>query len=167
MASLGDRRSGRVNNGNKPSDPANTATRQKANPILQTRLHPFPPLAGHHQQHHHPQHDLHKDLPEVRTMGRQPGQHSVWAGLRFRAASLPGNECQDAGSKLTHLGVLGEGNAAPLKPPEIPKQRQLGGKGSGMVHSCQRKQNTGLLECQEGRERRGGLFSTCLSVTVQ
>lgn len=47
-------------------------------------------LPGHHQQHHHPQHDLHQNLPEVWPVGGQPGQHRVRPGLLHRAAAAAG-----------------------------------------------------------------------------
>lgn len=43
--------------------------------------------AGHHQQHHHPQHDLHQNLTQVRSVGGQSGQHRVRPGLLLRGAS--------------------------------------------------------------------------------
>lgn len=47
-------------------------------------------MPGHHQQHHHPQHDLHQNLTEVWAVGRQPGQHCVRPGLFYRAAAAAG-----------------------------------------------------------------------------
>uniref|UniRef100_A0A3B3X8L2 Homer scaffold protein 1 n=1 Tax=Poecilia mexicana TaxID=48701 RepID=A0A3B3X8L2_9TELE len=41
-------------------------------------------LQGYHQQHHHPQHDLHQDVAEVRPVGRQPGQHRLRPRLLVR-----------------------------------------------------------------------------------
>lgn len=51
---------------------------------------PFFLVPGHHQQHHHPQHDLHQNLTEVWAVGRQPGQHCVRPGLFHRAAAAAG-----------------------------------------------------------------------------
>ena len=47
-------------------------------------------VSGHHQQHHHPQHDLHQNLPEVWPVGRQPGQHCLRPGLLHWAAAATG-----------------------------------------------------------------------------
>ena len=38
---------------------------------------------GHHQQYHQSQHDVHQDLTEVWSVGRQQSQHSLWAGLFY------------------------------------------------------------------------------------
>uniref|UniRef100_A0A3P9M8X6 Homer scaffold protein 1 n=1 Tax=Oryzias latipes TaxID=8090 RepID=A0A3P9M8X6_ORYLA len=61
---------------------AKAGTGQKGRTILQRTC--FPSSTGHHQQHHHPQHDFHKDVAEVRAVGRQPGQHCVRPGLLLR-----------------------------------------------------------------------------------
>lgn len=47
-------------------------------------------LTGDHQQHHHTQHDVHQDIAEVWPVGGQQGQHCVWTGLRFGAATGQG-----------------------------------------------------------------------------
>uniref|UniRef100_A0A8C7Z419 Homer scaffold protein 1 n=1 Tax=Oryzias sinensis TaxID=183150 RepID=A0A8C7Z419_9TELE len=67
---------GQSRNGSKGGKPLNGRT------ILQRTCSPS--STGHHQQHHHPQHDLHKDVAEVRAVGRQPGQHRVRPGLLLR-----------------------------------------------------------------------------------
>lgn len=45
---------------------------------------------GHHQQHRHPQHDFHQNLPKVWPVGRQPGQHRLRSRLLHRAAAAAG-----------------------------------------------------------------------------
>lgn len=50
----------------------------------------FSVVSGHHQQHRHPQHDLHQNLPEVWPVGRQPGQHRLRPGLLHGAAAAAG-----------------------------------------------------------------------------
>lgn len=47
-------------------------------------------LTGNNKQHYHPEHDLHKDVSEVWAVGRQPCQHSVWAGFLLWASSGQG-----------------------------------------------------------------------------
>lgn len=42
---------------------------------------------GHHQQHHHPEHDLHQNLTQVRPVGGQSGQHRLRPGLLLRGSS--------------------------------------------------------------------------------
>lgn len=57
---------------------------------------------GDHQQHHHTQHDVHQDVAEVRSVGRQPGQHRVRTGLLFGAAAGQGERkhpCSDTWSQ--------------------------------------------------------------------
>ena len=57
---------------------------------------------GDHQQHHHPQHDVHQDVAEVRSVGRQQGQHRVRTGLLFGAAAGQGERkhpCSITGSQ--------------------------------------------------------------------
>lgn len=51
---------------------------------------------GDHKQHHHPQHDLHQNIPEVWAVGRQQSQHRVRAGLPLRAAADKGNRAAKA-----------------------------------------------------------------------
>lgn len=46
--------------------------------------------AGHHQQHHHPKHDVHQDVAEVWSVGRQPSEHRLRPGLLHGAAAAAG-----------------------------------------------------------------------------
>lgn len=47
-------------------------------------------LIGNNKQHYHPEHDLHEDVSQVWAVGRQPCQHSVWAGFLHWASSGQG-----------------------------------------------------------------------------
>lgn len=57
---------------------------------------------GNNQQHHQSQHDVHEDLTEVWSVGRQPSKHCLRPGVLHRASPNQGTHTQ----AHMHAGLL-------------------------------------------------------------
>lgn len=77
---------------------------------LNKKFAAVPVSAGNNKQHHQPEHDVHKDVTEIRAVGGQPRQHSLRTGL------LLWEPFEEGGWHVIHseiVGVLWHDDATP------------------------------------------------------
>jgi len=131
--------------------------------------------AGHHQQHHHPKHDLHQNLTQVRSVGGQSGQHRLRPGLLLRGPSEQSESGPSSSSAQIVIRVCADFSLSAVcwqvcgvQRSGAVRQREISGEDGVNQHTLAginhtRPAQTSVCVCARERERECVCVCVCTS----